>query len=80
MARGRAPARARSPRGRAAARDPRAAPWLADAFTNNAQPIPGQHALIVKLLLLTFPLIALARHFDMVIVAEETRLALSTGI
>lgn len=32
-----------------------AAPWLADAFTNNAQPIPGQHALIVKLLLLTFP-------------------------
>ena len=31
------------------------APWLADAFTNSAQPIPGQKELIVKLLWLTFP-------------------------
>ena len=32
-----------------------ASPWLASLFSNHAEPIPGQQALIVRLLLLTFP-------------------------
>jgi putative peptidoglycan lipid II flippase len=31
------------------------APWLADVFSNNVRPEPGQHQLIVDLLRLTFP-------------------------
>ena len=32
-----------------------ASPWLASLFSNHAEPVPGQQALIVHLLLLTFP-------------------------
>jgi putative peptidoglycan lipid II flippase len=32
-----------------------ASPWLASLFSNHAAPVPGQQALIAKLLLLTFP-------------------------
>ena len=32
-----------------------ASPWLAALFSNHAEPVPGQQALIVRLLLLTFP-------------------------
>jgi putative peptidoglycan lipid II flippase len=32
-----------------------ASPWLAVLFSNHAEPVPGQQALIARLLLLTFP-------------------------